>query len=123
MTSRPRLVTPVAMCCAALLTSCGTAEKRPEASAAARARVDIRIASCADWKQATARERGVLLADLQAFFSTPISDGGDGPEGPGPTLAVKQAKRVFGAYCAQPYARAFKLYKLYGRAAAFDPAG
>jgi hypothetical protein len=121
---RPRVPLPALalLCCAALVSSCGDAGQRADPSGAARARVDIRTANCADWVHANARERDVLLAQLLTFFSGPIGDGGRGPEGPGPTLLARQARRVFRSYCAQSFGRALKLYKLFGRAAAFNPA-
>ena len=42
-----------------------------------------------------------------------------GKLGPGATLEDKQAYDLFQGYCAQTFARGFKLYKLYGRAAGF----
>ena len=40
----------------------------------------------------------------------------------GSVLSEKRANTVLTSYCRLPFAGAFKLYKIYGRAAAFNPA-
>lgn len=113
-----RLAVAGALCASLALASCGGASQRATAPAAVPS---IRTADCTDWKGATGKQRDALLTSLYAFYVQTIGGSGNTPAGPGPTITAKQAATVFDNYCSQPYASAFKLYKLYGRAAAFAP--
>jgi hypothetical protein len=108
-----------AVCAALALSACGESEQR----AAAPAVAPIRTANCSDWNRSSGEQRAALLTNLYAFYVQTIGGSGTTPTGPGPTITAKQATAVFDNYCAQTYAKYFKLYKLYGRAAAFSPTG
>jgi hypothetical protein len=66
--------------------------------------------------------RRKVLSALRSFFGARVPDTG-GSSLRGPVLGDKQAESLFTNYCRQSFAGAFKLYKIYGRAAAFTPAG
>jgi hypothetical protein len=79
----------------------------------------VRTATCSVWRVSTPPQRRVLLDQLRAFFSQRIGTGGGNPDGPGPSLSTQQGYAVLQSYCARSFTRAFKLYRLYGRAAGF----
>jgi hypothetical protein len=114
-----RVLGAAAVCVSLAVFACGS-DERPAVVAPV---APIRTANCSDWKRASATQRASLLTNLYAFYSGTIGGSGKTPVGPGPTVSAAQATTVFDNYCAQPYARAFKLYKLYGRAAAFSSGG
>ena len=92
------------------LSACQTRRPAPPAAAPSIQGVD-----CAAWRTLSPGQRAALLTRFQAFFRAPV----DGPGGRGPALAAADATRLFDSYCGMQFAGAFKLYKLYGRAAAF----
>lgn len=73
--------------------------------------------TCAQWEQGTVQQRHGALARLRKFATSPI--GSSNVRKYGPTLSDSRAYRLFDSLCAKHFARAFKLYKLYERAAAF----
>jgi hypothetical protein len=77
----------------------------------------IRTADCTDWQRGTvdARRRTVVL--LRGFAGGPI--GSSKGIQRGPVLDDPQAYKLLQSYCANYFARGFKLYKLYERAAVF----
>ena len=75
----------------------------------------INLADCTDWNDASVEERLGTISQLRQFNGGRVP----GTESPGPTLDDQKAYDLFENYCANDFARAFKLYKLYGRAAAF----
>ena len=77
----------------------------------------VRVADCRLWQVLDRPARGRLLAAMHTFFGGPVDYG----NGHGGVLDAAHATRLFDNYCRLPFARAFKLYKLYGRAAAFTP--
>jgi hypothetical protein len=101
----------------ALLTACGggsgpgSAAASPDAADAAT----VRTATCNSWNAATPSEQDRLVAGMRAFFGGRV----DSPGQRGQVLADGKARRLFDSYCAQPFAGAFDLYRLYGNAAAF----
>ena len=78
----------------------------------------MRTADCRLWKVLPTDARTRLVVAMRQFFGGPV----DPAHGYGQVLGDRQAQRLFNSYCARPFANAFKLYKLYGRAAAFTPA-
>jgi hypothetical protein len=76
----------------------------------------INLADCTDWNNSSVEERLGTIRQIRDF------NGGDvpGTSSPGPTLDDQKAYDLFDNYCSNDFARAFKLYKLYGRAAAFS---
>ena len=73
------------------------------------------LVKCADWSDADVRERYGTIAALREFAGGRTGS----PAGRGATLEDDQAYELFDRWCEQSYARGFKLYKLYTRAAAF----
>lgn len=81
---------------------------------------EVRLVNCREWKHADVRERYGTIADLKDFAGSAAGAGSaTGPTGHGATLDDDKAYKLFENYCAKDFARGFKLYKLYTRAAAF----
>jgi hypothetical protein len=106
----------VSIVAVALLAGCGGGEpEAPEVPGDSSAlQVTAREADCADWNEATADERGTLIDSLEQVEGAPTTGGTPA------VLSDEQAYNLFESYCSQSFARAFKLYKLYARAAAFQ---
>ncbi|MGH2962556.1 MAG: hypothetical protein ACRDL3_10260, partial [Solirubrobacterales bacterium] len=73
-----------------------------------------READCTDWNEASVGQRRVIVDSLAEF------EGGPTTGGSGPTLPDDEAYDLFERACAEETSRAFKLYKTYARAAAFQ---
>jgi hypothetical protein len=78
--------------------------------------VPLRLADCDDWNQADVSERLGTVKQLSDFAGGPTGS----PAGHGNVLSDKRGYEVMENWCANDFARAFKLYKLYTRAAAFS---
>lgn len=76
----------------------------------------MRNADCAGWRAAGPSERKNTVSDISAFAGGPPGE----RIGNGATLPDDKAYELFEAACRADYARGFKLYKLYTRAAAFQ---
>jgi hypothetical protein len=74
------------------------------------------LVQCRDWNEADPRERAGTLDALERFAGGPTGS----PGGHGRTLDDDRAYELFDRWCERPYARGFRLYKLYTRAAAFS---
>jgi hypothetical protein len=106
------------MAAAALMGGCGGANhKAPPAPRVPDA--TVQQADCNQWRELRARSRLALLANLRAVFGGPV----DPAHGHGQVLGDQAAGRLLDRACRPPYAGRFKLYKIYGRAAAFTPGG
>lgn len=82
----------------------------------------LQSADCNYWQVASPGQRRRLLAGFKSFFGASVAPaGGSGRRGP--VLTDRQADAVLGRFCRLRFAGAFKLYKLYGRAAAFGGGG
>jgi hypothetical protein len=80
----------------------------------------INLADCSDWNQANTEERLGTIEELRNFAGGPVvGNSATAPSGTGSVLDDKQAYDLFNGYCKEEFARGFKLYKLYERAAAF----
>jgi hypothetical protein len=77
--------------------------------------VSPRLASCTDWRRGTVEQRYGTVRAIRRFAGGPVPS----PAGHGPVLKDSQAYKLFQGWCAQRYASAFKLYRLYTRAASF----
>jgi hypothetical protein len=76
-----------------------------------------RETDCDDWNRASVEDRQVIVESIAEFE-------GGGPSGTvGRTMPAEQAYEVFDRFCDRDYAGAFKLYKIYTRAAAFSQSG
>jgi hypothetical protein len=76
----------------------------------------INLADCTDWQQASVDERLGTIEQIREFVGGPVSGAG----GRGAVLDDEKAYDLFENYCENEFARGFKLYKLYSRAAAFS---
>lgn len=103
---------------AALATSgCGGDTAGNESSdAGVNVGAPINLADCRDWNDASVEGRFGTIRQIRDFTGGPIA----GTGASGSTLEDQDAYDLFENVCSQVYARAFKLYKLYGRAAAFQ---
>jgi hypothetical protein len=70
---------------------------------------------CSDWRKATPSERSGIVKVIRGFAGGPTGD----PGRRGATLPDDKAYDLFEGYCRRDFARGFKLYKLYTRAASF----
>ena len=83
----------------------------------------IGLADCRDWEQASTEQRLGTIRELKNFAGGEVV-GADAsqPHGPGSVLDDSKAYDLLDQYCKNSFARAFKLYKLYQRAASFTGA-
>jgi hypothetical protein len=101
-----------------LLSGCGGSQQHASTTARDVAVGEsLRLASCTDWKSATAAQRKVTVEQLHKFAGGPV--GSSAGIKTGPVLSDDRAYRLFQRACARFYARGFRLYKLYEHAAAF----
>lgn len=92
--------------------------KQGDGSARGPARLGepVRLANCRDWNVGTIRERQGTIEGIKEFAGGPVP----GRAEHGRTIPDDRAYELFESYCKHEFARGFKLYKLYGRAAAFS---
>lgn len=103
---------------AATLTGCGDSEQETTSvQGVGRVRVGsvAPLAQCRDWLAGDEAERLATIEDIRAQINT-----GD-PGVQNATLTDEQAYGVFDGACRHDFAAGFRLYKLYFRAAAFEP--
>jgi hypothetical protein len=77
----------------------------------------VRSDTCEQWIRGTRAQRDGTLIRLRKFAGAPV--GSSAFMKNGPVLTDQRARRIFNDFCSRPFARAFKLYKLYTRAAGF----
>ena len=107
------------MGCAAFVTGCGGSSPNSSTPVAQGPHIDVplRLADCSDWKRADVSQRLGTVKQLRDFAGGPTGS----PGGHGNTLEDEKAYDLLQGYCGNYFARGFKLYKLYTRAAAFSP--
>jgi hypothetical protein len=107
------------ICVAGLaLAGCGgNGSGQPPRGAGPSIAVPLRSANCTDWSRADTAERLGTIHALTGFAGGPI---GSSPIEHGRVLTDKQAYGLLQRFCSEPYARGFKLYKIYERGAAFQ---
>jgi hypothetical protein len=114
------------ICCGALLAACGGSSgdsKKDEKPAKEPVSFPtptvgpVRSANCTDWKRGVVDERRSTVVALRNFAAGPV--GSSAGIQRGPVLDDGRAYRVLQSFCKRYFARGFKLYKLYERAAAF----
>jgi hypothetical protein len=102
------------------LAACGDSEDRADSDSSAIGSPDVQLtareASCTDWNEASVEQRQVIIDALAEVEGRPAAGG------TGPTLPDGEAYDLFERACADDTARAFKLYKVYARAAVFGQA-
>jgi hypothetical protein len=107
----------LALVLALVAAGCGESSgDPPPAGAGPNVGAPINLADCTDWEQASVDQRLGTIEQLKNYIGAPVP----GTEGSGGTLDDDRAYDLFENYCAHEYARGFKLYKLYSRAAAFS---
>jgi hypothetical protein len=114
------VIAALLLCAATPLAGCGGSGSATAAStvpASADVGESARSDTCAQWQAGTVTQRYGALARLRKFAESPV--GSSALLKNGHILDDKQAYKLFGNLCAHRFARAFKLYKLYERAAAF----
>jgi hypothetical protein len=78
----------------------------------------IQLANCEDWNAGNVDERLGTIRQIANFAGGPVGS----PAGHGATVPEEDAYDLFERFCANDYARGFKLYKLYTRFSAFGGA-
>ena len=108
----------LAVCAGAFLgAGCGDSDDASDSGSSALGSPDVqttaRETDCTDWNDATVEERQIIVESIAEFES-------GAPTGTtGRTLPEDEAYELFQRFCENDYASAFKLYKIYVRAAAF----
>ena len=101
------------------LAGCGSDDQSgaPNSNVGAGVKLEapINVADCTDWNDGSVEERLGTIAQIHDFVGGPV--GGTG--GTGVVLSEDRAYDLFENVCENEYARGFKLYKVYGRGAAF----
>lgn len=105
--------------CAALFAGCGggSNERKVDYSMVAGVGSSIRSANCTDWEKGSVLARRSTVIKLRKFAGGPV--GSSAGIKNGPVLNDGRAYELFQSWCSNRFARGFKLYKLYERAAAF----
>ena len=88
----------------------------PAQSAGPTIGTPIRLADCSDWRKASPSQRSAVIRGVREFAGGPTGS----PAGHGAVLDDDKAYDLFDRYCRLPFAKRFKLYKLYTRAAGFE---
>jgi hypothetical protein len=116
--SRSPAFAVVLICCVALLGGCGGSKaKKVDYTKGPGVSQTLQAATCADWQKGTEFQRRRTVVLLRQFAGGPI--GSSKGIQRGPVLNDGRAYKVLQSYCANSFASAFRLYKLYERAAAF----
>jgi hypothetical protein len=98
----------------------GGSSTQPQVDVGPNVGEPINLADCHDWNQANTEERLGTIKQLKDFAGGPVvGNNASSPSGTGSVLDDKQAYDLFNGWCSESFARGFKLYKLYERAAAF----
>jgi hypothetical protein len=105
----------VAVISAAGFLGCGGEGGEEPSGAGPNLAAPINLADCTDWKEASSDQRLGTIHQLRDFIGGPVS----GTAGRGGVLDDDDAYDLFENYCQNDFARGFKLYKIYSRAAGF----
>lgn len=121
MSSARRALAAILFVAVLALAGCGGGSgTQPQVDVGPNVGQPISLADCNDWNQANTEQRLGTIQQLKDFASGPIvGNNASSPSGRGSVLDDKDAYDLFNRYCAMSFARGFKLYKLYQRAAAF----
>jgi hypothetical protein len=106
----------------ALIAGCGGGSgTQPQIDVGPNVGQPIALADCHDWNQADTEQRLGTIQQIKDFASGPVvGNNASSPHGTGSVLDDKQAYDLFNNWCEQSFARGFKLYHLYQRAAGFE---
>jgi hypothetical protein len=121
MSSARRALAVTLFVAALALAGCGGGSgTQPQVDVGPNVGQPIALADCNDWNQANTEQRLGTISEIKGFAGGPVvGNSASSPHGTGSVLDDKQAYDLFNNYCKQDFARGFKLYKLYERAAAF----
>jgi hypothetical protein len=112
-----------ALIAAALLAGCGGGKEGPAASPTAppiqTPSPTLALTNCDDWTELRPDSRRAFVEQLRIFFGAKVNN----TYGVGATLPDDRALVLLSNLCKRPNQGAVKLYKLYGRAAAFTAPG
>jgi hypothetical protein len=106
--------------CVALLVGCGgSSSSKPEPRKLPQPSLpaSIQVADCSDWREGSVEQRRGTIIDLHEFAGGQV--GSSAALQKGNVLNDERAYALLDRACRKRFARAFKLYKLYERAAAF----
>jgi len=122
MTASRRALLAALLAATVAVAGCGGGSgTQPQVDVGPNVGQPIALADCNDWKQANVEQRLGTIKQLKDFAGGPIvGNNASSPSGTGAVLDDKAAYDLFNRWCNQSYARGFKLYKLYERAAAFS---
>jgi hypothetical protein len=124
---RDRLAVAVLTGALAVLAGCGSGGGTPSVAVGGLdVGQSISLADCNDWKNSSTQQRLGTIRELRNFAGGEVVGGGTNPaSGTGAVIDDSKAYDLLDGYCKNSFARGFKLYKIYERAAAFSgtPAG
>lgn len=113
-----KLIPIVLVVAAAAAIPLATANGRGDHGVAAADAATVRTARCHDWVRMDSAHRQAMVVGMKDFFMGHV----DQPGTLGQGLPDALAMRVLNGYCAPSFADNFRLYRIYGDAAAFHPA-
>jgi hypothetical protein len=108
------------ICCAVLLAGCGgggDSKQRAGDRPLPTLPTPLRLAECSDWRKGSIDERRGTVIQIREFAGGPV--GSSRGIQRGRVLDDAQAYQILDRYCSRQFARGFRLYALYTRAAAF----
>jgi hypothetical protein len=88
----------------------------PPSNAGATLGTPVRLTDCSDWLAAGPAQRSAIIEAVRTISGGPTGS----PGGNGPVLDNDTAYNLFDVDCRVGYAKHFRLYKLYTRAASFQ---
>jgi hypothetical protein len=97
------------------LGACGGSDGSGHANTEAHINVPLSLATCDDWRHADVQQRRGTVRAIRRFAGGPVGS----PPGRGAVLDDDQGYRLLEGWCRRPFAGAFRLYRLYTRAAGF----
>jgi len=112
-----RLSAAAALLLALMLAGCGDSDVEESQGGPAQLDEPIQLADCTDWEEGSVDERLGTISQITTFVSQPVP----GTGGTGVTLDEQKAYDLFEEACSHEQAQGFTLYKIYVRAAAFNP--
>jgi hypothetical protein len=121
MSSPRRISAVILVVVAAAAAGCGGGSStQPQVDVGPNVGQPIGLADCHDWQQANVEQRIGTIHQIKDFQSGQVvGNNASDPSGTGSVLDDKDAYNLFNRWCSQTFARGFKLYHLYQRAAGF----
>lgn len=115
---RPQALALAALIAVGLFAGCGGGndDSPRQSQQGPQLGAPINLADCRDWNRGSLDERLGTIHEIREFLGGSVP----GTGGTGAVLEDDQAYDLFEGWCENEFARGFKLYKLYSRAAAFS---